>query len=33
MTALDHLNDDHALLLQSVREAGDIARKFFDEGA
>tara|TARA_A100001037_G_scaffold293875_1_gene310988 strand:- start:5541 stop:6323 length:783 start_codon:yes stop_codon:yes gene_type:complete len=33
VTALDHLNDDHALLLQSVREAGDIARKFFDEGA
>ena len=33
MTALDCLQDDHALLMQVVHEAGDIARKFFNEGA
>jgi myo-inositol-1(or 4)-monophosphatase len=33
LTALDYLQEDHALLLQAVREAGNIARKFFDQGA
>lgn len=33
MTAPDDLKSDHALLVQAVREAGEIARDFFEKGA
>ena len=33
MTAPRDLSDDHVLLVQAVREAGEVAREFFDKGA
>lgn len=33
LTELENLKSDHALLLEAVREAGHVARDFFDKGA